>query len=214
MTDSVFISYAKEDQHAAVRLYRALKDAGVNPWLDIFDLVPGQLWAREIEKAISHSSYFIAIQSSRSVGKRGHVQKELRRALEIAEEYPEDKLYIIPVRLEECEPSFRALQKLHRVDLFPKYEDGINALLQVFSYRVGEKPPVMYIEEYPRLGEIKTLADRGFGFIKCLPFNKDIFFHSKDLAGVTFDELKVSDAISFYLARETYGLMATSLSRE
>ena len=213
MTDTVFISYAKEDQRAAVQLHLALKDAGVSPWLDIFDLVPGQLWEKEIEKAISHSSYFIALQSSRSLGKRGHVQKELRRALEIAEEYPEDKLYIIPVRLEECEPSFRALQKLHRVDLFPKYEDGINALLQVFSYRGQEKLPVTYLEEYPRMGKIKTLTDKGFGFIECLPFGKDIFFHSNELINVMYDELKVGDTTYFLLGRERHGLAATGVSR-
>ena len=140
-------------------------------------------------------------------------KKSYEEHLKSQKSIPKDKLYIIPVRLEECEPSFGALQKLHRVDLFPKYEDGINALLQVFFPRSGKKPPVIYIEKYPRLGEIKTLADRGFGFIKCLPFNKDIFFHSKDLAGVTFDELKVGDTVYFLLARETYGLVATSLSR-
>lgn len=213
MTDSVFISYAKEDQSAAVQLHHALKDAGVSPWLDIFDLVAGQLWERAIEKAISHSSYFIALQSSRSVGKRGHVQKELRRALEIAEEYPEDKLYIIPVRLEECEPTFRALQRLHRVDLFPKYEDGINALLQVFSNRGEGKLPVIYREEYPREGEIKTLTNRGFGFIECLPFAKDIFFHSQELLNIAYDELRTGDKISFFLGRERHGLVATGVSK-
>ena len=165
MTNSAFISYAKEDQLAAVRLHRTLRDAGANPWLDIADLVPGQLWEREIEKAISQSTYFITLQSKRSVSKRGHVQKELRRALEIADEYPQGRIFIIPVRLDECESSFEVLQKLHRVDLFPKYEDGIDGLLQLFPDRMKEILPVTYLEEYPRRGTIRTLAENGFGFI-------------------------------------------------
>ena len=92
-------------------------------------MLPGQPWEREIDEAISRSSYFIALQSTRSVGKRGHVQKELRRALEAAEAYPEDELFIIPVRIEECEPTFRAIRKLHRLDLFPDDVEGLNKLL-------------------------------------------------------------------------------------
>ncbi|MBI5742286.1 MAG: cold shock domain-containing protein, partial [Candidatus Niyogibacteria bacterium] len=39
-------------------------------------------------------------------------------------------------------------------------------------------------------GTIKTLTDRGFGFIAREGEAKDLFFHSKDLNGVTYDELK------------------------
>jgi CspA family cold shock protein len=39
-------------------------------------------------------------------------------------------------------------------------------------------------------GTIKTLTDRGFGFISRPGEAKDLFFHSKELNGVTFDELK------------------------
>ena len=37
-------------------------------------------------------------------------------------------------------------------------------------------------------GVIKKLTDKGFGFI-AVEGQKDIFFHSKSLVGVTFDEL-------------------------
>ena len=39
-------------------------------------------------------------------------------------------------------------------------------------------------------GTIKTKTDRGFGFISREGEAKDLFFHSSDLSGVTFDELK------------------------
>jgi cold shock CspA family protein len=45
-------------------------------------------------------------------------------------------------------------------------------------------------------GTVKTLTDRGFGFIRAKDA-RDLFFHSKDLAGVSFDELKVGDSVSF-----------------
>ncbi|MEK7592076.1 MAG: cold shock domain-containing protein [Patescibacteria group bacterium] len=46
-------------------------------------------------------------------------------------------------------------------------------------------------------GTIKTKTDRGFGFISRDGETKDLFFHSKDLVGVTFDALQVGAAVSF-----------------
>lgn len=46
-------------------------------------------------------------------------------------------------------------------------------------------------------GTIKTKTDRGFGFITREGEVKDLFFHSKDLSGVTFDALQVGQAVTF-----------------
>ncbi len=46
-------------------------------------------------------------------------------------------------------------------------------------------------------GTIKTKTDRGFGFISREGEAKDLFFHSNDLSGVTFDELQVGAAVTF-----------------
>ena len=46
-------------------------------------------------------------------------------------------------------------------------------------------------------GTIKTKTDRGFGFISRVGETKDLFFHSNDLTGITFDELQVGAAVTF-----------------
>ena len=46
-------------------------------------------------------------------------------------------------------------------------------------------------------GTIKTKTDRGFGFISREGEIKDLFFHSSDLNGITFDELQVGAAVTF-----------------
>lgn len=145
MTTKIFISYAKEDKSFAEKLYIDLQQAGVEPWIDSLDLIPGQPWDRAIRKAIGDSSYFIAVLSSRSVGKKGYVQKEIRHALAIAEEYPEDEIFIIPIRIDECEPSFEGLRRLQRADLFPSYEKGFKELLRVFKYESEEKPALVEV---------------------------------------------------------------------
>lgn len=62
-------------------------------------------------------------------------------------------------------------------------------------------------------GTIKTLTDRGFGFISRDGEEKDLFFHSKELSGVTFDELKVGDVVSFEVTDGQKGPAATNVSR-
>lgn len=62
-------------------------------------------------------------------------------------------------------------------------------------------------------GTIKTLTDRGFGFISQEGQEKDLFFHSKDLSGVTFDELKVGDKVTFEVAQGEKGPNAKNVAR-
>ena len=62
-------------------------------------------------------------------------------------------------------------------------------------------------------GIIKTLTDRGFGFISRDGETKDLFFHSKDLNGVTFEELKVGDVLTFEVSEGQKGPAAVNVSR-
>ena len=62
-------------------------------------------------------------------------------------------------------------------------------------------------------GTIKTLTDRGFGFISREGEAKDLFFHSKDLQGVTFDELKQGDTVTFEITEGQKGPAAVNVSR-
>lgn len=62
-------------------------------------------------------------------------------------------------------------------------------------------------------GTIKTLKERGFGFIAREGEAKDLFFHSNELKGVTFEELKVGDAVSFEVVEGEKGPSATNVER-
>ena len=46
-------------------------------------------------------------------------------------------------------------------------------------------------------GTIKKLTDKNFGFIAQEGGEKDLFFHANELVGVSFDELREGDAVSF-----------------
>ncbi len=62
-------------------------------------------------------------------------------------------------------------------------------------------------------GTIKTLTEKGFGFITREGEVKDLFFHSKDLNGVSFDELKVGETVSFDVVDGEKGPSAKNVTR-
>lgn len=62
-------------------------------------------------------------------------------------------------------------------------------------------------------GTIKKITDKGFGFITAEGLGKDLFFHSNSLVGVTFDELREGDAVSFETEESPKGLNATNVQR-
>ncbi len=62
-------------------------------------------------------------------------------------------------------------------------------------------------------GTIKTLTEKGFGFIAREGETKDLFFHSKELQGVTYDELQVGDTVTFDVVETEKGPAATNVSR-
>lgn len=63
-------------------------------------------------------------------------------------------------------------------------------------------------------GTIKKLVEgKGFGFIARDGEAKDLFFHAKELVGVTFEELKEGDMLSFEVTESEKGPAATNVSR-
>jgi hypothetical protein len=113
----VFLCHASGDKPAVRELYRRLKSDHLDPWLDEENLLPGQNWQVEITKAVQTADVVVVCLSSGSVNKAGYVQKEIKYALDRADELADDSLYVMPLRLEDCEVPAR-LKRWHWVDLF------------------------------------------------------------------------------------------------
>ena len=62
-------------------------------------------------------------------------------------------------------------------------------------------------------GTIKKLTDKGFGFITGEGLAKDLFFHSNSLVGVTFEELREGDQVSFETEESPKGMNAVNVQR-
>ncbi|MEK7660374.1 MAG: cold shock domain-containing protein [Patescibacteria group bacterium] len=62
-------------------------------------------------------------------------------------------------------------------------------------------------------GIIARVTDKGFGFIKREGKEKDLFFHSNELVGVSFEELREGDKVTFEVSESAKGPNATKVSR-
>ena len=62
-------------------------------------------------------------------------------------------------------------------------------------------------------GTIKKKTDRGFGFISVEGQAKDLFFHSNDLSGVTFDQLQEGESVTFDVVEGAKGPSAKNVKR-
>ncbi|MBK7452000.1 MAG: TIR domain-containing protein [Anaerolineales bacterium] len=150
----VFLSYASQDRSLVRELSRQLMGEGwIDIWRDEKNLLPGQDWRVKIEEAVEEADVVIICLSNHSVSKEGHVQKELRYAREIALEKPEDAIFLIPLRLDECEVP-RGLRFYQWVDYFGESKDSsYKALVTSLEYRYEQK---IKIEEKERLKENRS----------------------------------------------------------
>ena len=63
-------------------------------------------------------------------------------------------------------------------------------------------------------GTIKSIiSGKGFGFISREGEEKDLFFHSKELKEVAFEELKVGDEVTFDVVEGEKGPAATNVAK-
>jgi hypothetical protein len=126
----VFLCHSSGDKPVVRRLYERLHNDHLLPWLDEKNIIPGMDWDQEIKKAVRRADLVVVCLSQRSVAKSGYVQREIRIALDAAEEKPEGQIYIVPARLEPCDVPER-LRRYQWVNLYE--EHGYSSLLKTAS---------------------------------------------------------------------------------
>ncbi len=132
--DRIFLCHASEDKKFVRDLYAELQYEGFYPWLDEEDLLPGENWETKIKQAISKSLVVIVCLSERASSKTGYIQKEIKLALDVADQQPEGTVFLIPARIEECNVPER-LCHLQWVDLFEK--KGFEKLKRALRHRLS-----------------------------------------------------------------------------
>src|ERR1022692_1787509 len=149
MAGHAFLSYAREDKAHVDQLQHSLEAGGIPIWRDIRDLQPGQDWKLSIRRAIDQDALaFVACFSRASQAKpRSYQNEELLLAIEQFRQRPPGRLWLIPVRFDDCDvPDFdlgagRTLAPLHRPDLFGGTRaDHAIRLVQTIGQILGRHP--------------------------------------------------------------------------
>jgi TIR domain/Effector-associated domain 1 len=114
----VFLCHANDDKPEVRKLYTRLSaEAWIQPWLDEEDIDGGADWNYIVRRAIASSDAMIVLMSNHSVSNAGFRNKEIKLALEKLDELPEGDVFIIPLKLEECQTPY-SLEKYHALKYF------------------------------------------------------------------------------------------------
>ena len=151
----VFLSYASQDKPIVRELYQRLNSENwIDPWLDEENLLPGQERDWEIEQGVDTKDIVIVCLSNASFGQEGSFQKEIRLALKKSREKPEGTIFIIPVRLDECDipGSLRNWQWVNYFD-----DDGFTRLLRSLRARASQLGIIPFSGLQGQLGGIEFI---------------------------------------------------------
>jgi hypothetical protein len=132
-----FFCYAREDSEFVLKLATALRDAGVELWLDQLDILGGQHWDRTVEEALSECGGMLVVMSPESVTSN-NVLDEVSYALE------EQKL-VVPILLRVTSIPFR-LRRLHYIDFSVEFDGAFSQLLKAFQIK---QPSIAKPQEQP-----------------------------------------------------------------
>ena len=117
---SVFLSYASEDQSAVTQIRDGLEQEGIDVWFDRNpdDIRPGDNFEAKIKANIDQCSLFIPIISQNTlIEEPRFFRTEWNYAQELADRYPDNKRFIIPVAIDDTpvdESTIpRKFRKLH-----------------------------------------------------------------------------------------------------
>lgn len=159
----IFLAHASEDKPYVRRLYKTLKDNGLEPWLDEENLMPGVRWDDKIRKAIKNARFFMACLSNHSVSKSGYIQKELRMALNELERKASDVIYFIPALIEDVDlPDITVgtinLRDYQAAKIFS--EDGLQKLINHLRQQANIIEEVKR-KENPTFQKLRTTISEG-----------------------------------------------------
>ena len=131
----VFLCHADEDKPKVRELYEHLLRDGYDAWFDQEKIISGADWKRSIKKGLREADAIIVCLSNISVQKEGYVQHEIKDAMEFGKEKPGGTIYIIPVRLDDCEVPDEFLDR-QWTNLFDT--DGYTRIRQALEVRTRD----------------------------------------------------------------------------
>jgi len=121
----VFISHSSKDQPLAKKIAIDLREAGIDVWLDEWEIVVGQPISQKIQEGLKDCHFVAVILTQNSISS-GWVEKEWQSR--IGEEAEKKKVVILPLRADNCEIPFLLRDKKY-ADFTNNYDTAFEGLL-------------------------------------------------------------------------------------
>lgn len=128
----IFVCHAHEDIEKVQEICDYLVENKFDVWLAEERLIVGHNWKEETLKAERDSDAILICLSRISVEKSGFVQHEIKEALDIAKEKPPGTIFVLPVKLDECNIPL-LLKEIHWTNWFS--DNGHAQLLRSLQER-------------------------------------------------------------------------------
>ena len=130
----VFISYVSENAEIIDRLCQELESHRIRVWRDRKNIDPGSRWKQAVRRAIQHGAFFIACFSKEYIARnKTYMNEELTIAIEELRQRPTDRVWFIPVKLNDYNIPDRdiggeTLQDLQYVNLYENWKDSLQRI--------------------------------------------------------------------------------------
>lgn len=178
----VFLCHALQDEPVVRELYqRLLAEGWIEPWLEEEKILPGQDRELETEKAVESADAVLVCLSASSVTEEGNIQHEIRIILDMADYKPEDTIFVIPLRLNDCTVP-RRLKKWQHVDYYPpeKRRGAYQQLLKSMRSRAQS----LGVEKQPKTTQVEGTMDQKAETVPDKPPPKEVKTVKEILAGL------------------------------
>ena len=133
----VFLSHSSADSAGAEAVAQLLRNAGVEVWLDLDQLTPGEQWSPALEAALKDSSHFVVLVGE--AGVQRWVDREVRYALDRNTQDPQYRVIPLlgPGAREDPLPLFLKQQQYLKLD----WRQPDAAAVQRIAAAILEAPP-------------------------------------------------------------------------
>ena len=207
----VFLSYARADKETARYIADELKQSGVSPWFDEWDLAWGDSIVDRIESAVTSSDIVLVLLSPASVAS-DWIQREWSAAL--SRELNDRAIRVLPVLIADCEiPPILATRAY--LDLRGNMEAGVKAL----AAQLSVAPAIQFSEMSPRAFEwlvADLLVEFGFS-VTDITAERDIGFDfrasykSRDPFGAEETHIWLVEAKLYHNSRVSVSVLRAAL---
>jgi hypothetical protein len=122
---AIFVSYARDNLPVARRIVEALRNAGLEVWLDMGKLQPGDQWDLKIRRNIEACSFFVALISRETDARpEGYFRREWNIAADRALNFADDVPFLLPVTIDNTAAYTARVPERFRASHWTALPDG------------------------------------------------------------------------------------------